>query len=334
MDLGRHKLRLGGAAAMVAIALAAAGCGSSGGSSPSSSGTKVAGGTATVALPAGVTNNWIFPFYSIANASVYNSQQFQWLMFRPLYMFGNNGTSTAINYSLSPANAPVYSNSGKTVTVPMKGWKWSNGESVDAKSLIFYLNMTEAEKANWYAYAPGLLPDNLVSYKASGPDTVTIQLNQAYSTLWFTYNQLAELTPMPTAWDITKAGAAPGSGGCINDSAADHWAKCVAVYNFLTAQSKSAASYATNPLWGVVDGPWKLSSFNTSGFVTFVPNPKYSGSPKPTLAAYKFVPFTADTAEYTALKTGQLDVGEIPSPDRPQRVGTSPVPPSNPLGSN
>ena len=87
----------------------------------------------------------------------------------------------------------------KTVTVTMKGWKWSDGEAVDARSLIFFLNMTEAEKANWYAYSNGLLPDNIASYKATSPDTVAFQLNRAYSSLWFTYNQLAELSPMPLA---------------------------------------------------------------------------------------------------------------------------------------
>ena len=91
----------------------------------------------------------------------------------------------------------MYSNGGKTVVVNMKGWKWSNGESVDANSLIFFLNMAEAEKANWYGYSKGLLPDNLVSYKATGTNQVTFQLNRAYSTIWFTYNQLGELKPMP-----------------------------------------------------------------------------------------------------------------------------------------
>ncbi|HEU5419442.1 MAG TPA: hypothetical protein VFV41_17260, partial [Streptosporangiaceae bacterium] len=111
-----------------------------------------------------MTYNWIFPFYAITNASVYNSEQFQWLMYRPLYMFGNNtNNNVAINYPLSPANKPAYSNGGKTVTVTMKGWKWSNGEPVDAKSLVFYMNMVEAEKANWYATTPGLLPDNVTS---------------------------------------------------------------------------------------------------------------------------------------------------------------------------
>jgi len=335
MNLWRRKLRLAAIGTAAAIAMVAAGC-SSGSSSSSSSagGTPVSGGTAKVALPAGVTYNWIFPFYAITNASVYNSEQFQWLMYRPLYMFGNNTTtSVSVNYPLSPANPPVYSNGGKTVVINMKGWKWSNGETVDANSLVFFLNMTKAEKANWYAFSAGLLPDNVVSYKATGPNQVTIQLNKAYSSIWFTYNQLAELNPMPKAWDVTSLTGAPGSGGCITDSAADGWVKCKAVYTFLTAQLKQAATYATSPLWSVVDGPWKLSSFSTTGNVTMVPNKAYSGSPKPKLSAIKFVPFTADSAEYTALKTGQVDVGNIPAADLPQKPANSPVPATNPLGS-
>src|SRR6185437_12659957 len=315
MKLGRQRLRLAGVAAVAALALAAAGCGSSGGSnSNSGGGTAVKGGTATVALPPGVTLSWIFPFYAITNSSVYNSEQFQWLMYRPLYMFGNNtNNDVAINYPLSPAKAPVYSNGGKTVTVTMKGWKWSNGESVDANSLIFYMNMVEAEKANWYATTPGLLPDNVTSYKATGADSVQFNLNKAYSSIWYTYNQLAELTPMPEAWDVTSLSGAPGSGGCIKDTAGDKWAKCKAVWAFLTAQSKQSATYATSKLWQVVDGPFKLSSYSASGNVSMVPNKGYSGAPKASIATLKFLPYTDDSTEYTALKSGQVDVGYVPS---------------------
>jgi peptide/nickel transport system substrate-binding protein len=335
MNLLRRKLRLAAVAAVAAVALIAAGCSSSSPSSSGSPGTPVKGGTATIALAAGVTQDWIFPFYSIANSSVYNNNQFQWLMYRPLYMFGNNTeTSVTIDYPLSVADPPVYTNGGRTVVVNLKGWKWSNGETVDADSLIFFLNMAEAEKALWYAYVPGLLPDNIVSYKATGPDQVTIQLNQAYSSIWYTYNQLSELNPMPLSWDVTSLTGKPGSGGCTTDSAADHWAKCVAVYNFLTAQSKIASTYATSPLWSVVDGPWKLSTFSTDGNVTMVPNKAYSGSPKPTVSAIKFVPFTSDTAEYTALKTGQVDVGYVPTQDLAQRPTNSWLPSTNPLGSS
>ena len=332
MNLGRHKGSLAGVAVVVAAVLLAVGCSSS--STPASSGgTPVKGGTVTWALPPSTTNNWIFPFYAITNASVYNGEQFQWLMYRPLYMFGNNtNTNVGINYPLSPANAPVYSNGDKTVTITMKGWAWSNGEHVDANSVKFFLNMTMAEKANWYAYAPSLLPDNVTSATASG-NTLTLQLNKAYSSTWYTYNQLAELTPMPEAWDVTSAGATAGSGGCLTDSAADGWAKCKAVWAFMTAQSKIANTYATNPLWQVVDGPWKLSAFSSTGNATMVPNPKYSGSPKPQIAEFKYVPFTDDTAEYTALKTGQLDIGYIPPADLPQKTGSSAIPTTNPLGS-
>jgi peptide/nickel transport system substrate-binding protein len=334
MNLWRRRPRLAAIAAAAAVALIAAGCGSSATSPSSSSGAPVKGGTATVALPPSTTYDWIFPFYAITNASVYNDNQFQWMFYRPLYMFGaNNNSSVTVNYPLSPADPPVYTNGGKTVVINMKGWNWSDGETVDAQSVIFFLNMAEAEKANWDAYSPGLLPDNIVSYQATGPDQVTVQLNQGYSSLWYTYNQLSELTPMPLAWDVTSLGAKPGSGGCATDSAADGWAKCKAVYTFLTAQSKVSSTYATSPLWQVVDGPWKLSYFNTNGNVTIVPNAKYSGSPRPQLSAVKFVPFTDDSAEYTALRTGSLDIGYIPTQDLPQKPTNSPLPATNPLGS-
>ena len=230
MKFWRRKLRLAAVAVTAAVALTAAACSSSSSPSGSTSGTPVKGGTATVALPPSVTYSWIFPFYSITNAGVYNDNQFQYLMYRQLYMFGNNtNTSVSVNYPLSPASQPVFTNGGKTVVINMKGWKWSDGETVNAQSLIFFLNMAEAEKANWDAYVPGLLPDNIVSYKATGPNQVTMQLTKPYSSIWYTYNQLAELTPMPLAWDVTSLGAKAGSGGCTTDSAADGWAKCKAV---------------------------------------------------------------------------------------------------------
>ena len=60
---------------------------------------------------------------------------------------------------------------------------------------------------------------------------------------------------------------------------------------------------------------------------------KYSGSPKPKLSAIKFVPFTADSAVYTALKTGQVDIGRIPAEDLPQKPAGASVPATNPVGS-
>jgi peptide/nickel transport system substrate-binding protein len=339
------RVAVAGAAALLAVGIAACSSGSSSPTgSPSSSSTAtasstaaaVSGGIAKVALPPGVTLNWIWPFMPLTNANEYNAEGFEMLMYRPLYMFGNNGPSVAVNYPLSLANAPTYSADGKTVTISMKGWKWSNGETVDASDVIFWLNMMAAEPDNYYGFVPGLLPDNLASYSATDANTVVLHLKSAVSSIWFTYNQLAEITPMPAAWDVSSAGAAAGSGGCATDTAADKWAKCTAVFNYMTTQAKNAKTYATNPLWGVVDGPWKLSSFSTaaSGPVTsFVPNTTYSGSPKPQLAGFTYYAYTDDTTEYTALKTGQIDIGGIPPADLAAVSGSQILPSTNPLGS-
>lgn len=316
-------------------ALAAVGCSTSAtnpGGSKSPAGAKQQGGTVSFAFTSGEQPDYIFPFVSIANISVYTSQQFQYLLYRPLYFFGaNDTTSVTANYALSPANAPVYH--GNTVTIGFKGWKWSDGETVDAKDLVFWLNMMEAEKANFYGYVPGLMPDNLVTYSATGPETVSITTKQAYSSLWFTYNQLGMLTPMPMAWDVTSLGAAPGSGGCATDSAADKWANCVKVYNFLTAQAKISTTYATSPLWSVVDGPWKLKSYSADGNDALVPNPAYSGSPKPSISELDYKTYTDDSAEFTALKTQQVDIAQVPDPDLVSPPAGSLIPSVNPLAA-
>jgi peptide/nickel transport system substrate-binding protein len=323
----RRRGLLGLTGAVIAAALVISACSSSSSPAPSS-GATVKGGVATYGFVSGQSPTYIWPFIPIADESVPNGQNFQYMLYRPLYMFGNNGTSVQVNYPLSPANAPVYSDGGKTVTVQLKGWKWSDGEAVDAQDVAFWLNMMKAEKANYAGYTPGTLPDNLASISVTGPDTIVLHLTKTYASTWFTYNQLAEITPMPLAWDVTSAGAKPGSGGC-HTSIAD----CAKVWSFLSAQAKDTSAYGTSALWGVVDGPWKLTAFNASGPDVFVPNKAYSGSPKPTLSQLKYLDYTSDTAMYTALKTGSLDVGQIPPADLPEKPLNQALPSSNPLGS-
>jgi peptide/nickel transport system substrate-binding protein len=111
------------------------------------------------------------------------------------------------------------------------------------------------------------------------------------------------------------------------------------VYSYLNGQSKDMSTYVTSPIWGIVDGPWRLSAFNADGHVTFVPNKSYSGPVKPRLAAFEEVPFTSDAAEYNVLQAGLsssgIDVGYLPTVDAPARpAGSSPFAPgANPLAA-
>jgi peptide/nickel transport system substrate-binding protein len=312
----RLSFRVG--AALAVLALATTACSSSG---PGGGGTGPgkASGIATWALPPNTVPNWIWPLTPIGNFSVVNAGNFQQLMYRPLYWFGDSSGGPGLSVQRSLAELPVYSDGGRTVTVKLKPYSWSNGERVTAANVLFWINMEKAEKANYAGYVPGQFPDNVVSAAATADDTVVLKLDRAYSEQWFTYNELGQITPMPMAWDVT----APGSpGGCSGSMA-----KCPAVYTFLSKQAKDLSTYATNPIWQVVDGPWRLDSFKTDGHVSFVPNEKWSGSPKPALKKVVLAPFTTDAAEFNVLRAGQtLDVGYLPTSDvtRAKPAGSPP----------
>lgn len=289
-------------------------------------------------LPA-TTPNFILPYYPGSLCSVANIDQFQWLMYRPLYWFGN-GATPAVNPKLSLAGSPQYS--GDTVTVTLKNYKWSNGEPVTGQDVVFFMNIYKAEPTGFCGYVPGYMPDNVTDVTAKG-QTVTFTLTKSYNKVWFLSNELSQITPMPEAWDVSSTGGAPGSGGCFNAAYGTSAARtaCSAVYTYLSDQAgynpnnpqaanNSLSTYATNPLWQVVDGPWKLSQFNASGNVTFVPNPSYSGPVKPTLKKFIEVPYTTDDAEFNALAAGgQLSVGYLPTQDV-----TSPAPSTSKAGPN
>ena len=331
---GKFKGGLGAAAlvAVLATGVIAAGCSS--GSSGTAANTSSSQTTASWAEQPQTPPNYIFPFMSLAFFSVSNSEQFQYLMYRPLYWFGE-GTTPNLNTSLSLAQTPTYSADTKTVTINLKPYKWSNGETVTSQNVMFWMNMLHAQKANWAGYAPGAMPDDIQSITANSPTELTMQLTAPVNSYWFTYNELSQLTPMPNAWDVTSAGGAPNSGGCAAAPYGTADAACTAVYTYLSKQAgydpanpkaanNSLSTYATNPLWQVVDGPWKLTHFDASGNVTMTVNKSYSGPVKPTLTTFQLVPFTSDTAEYNALVGGRVDVGYLPTADVTQAT-TNPL---------
>jgi peptide/nickel transport system substrate-binding protein len=331
----------GGGVCLVAVAAAAVtltACGSS--STPSSSpntasatsnygptgpvpaaGTKIQGGTAYFQEGPAAPPTYIFPFISPQVCSTMNYGQFTYMMYRPLYWFGNNN-SPSVDYNYSIGNAPTWTNGDKTVTVTLKNWKWSNGETVTSRDVAFWMNMlkTEAPKGLWCDYTPGYFPDNVASIAYPNASTIVFHLKTALNPTWFLYNELSQITPMPMAWDRTSASGPTPTASTPNlpDSTPAGVAK---VYDYLNTQATNVASYANSPLWSVVDGPWKLQSFTTTGEVTFVPNPDYSGSPKPTLSKFVEVPFTSDAAILNEIKSGgpgALSMAELPDEYLPQ----------------
>jgi len=180
-------------------------CSSNGGSSSSkasvSTAGRVAGGTVSFAQGPQSAPNYIFPLVPPQFFSVANVTQFQALMYRPLYWFGN-GNKPAINDDYSIGEPPTFSADGMTVTIKVKPWKWSDGETLSSRNVLFFLNLLKEEKTNSGAYVPGLFPDNVTSYSAPDDRTVVIQFDKRYNPDWLLYNELSQITPLP--WHGTR----------------------------------------------------------------------------------------------------------------------------------
>ncbi len=316
------------AACAVAGALVLAGCSKSSsgqsvggttgafGSVPTASG-KAHAGTLTWAESPGSAPTWIFPVTPGANFSTTTINTFQYLMWRPLYWF-SNGVSPTMVPSMSLAYPPAYSNGDKTVTVRLKtSYRWSDGQPLTSKDALFYIDVVRAavkeSGANWGSYTPKIgIPDQVVSASAPNATTLVLQLNKPVNPLWFTDDVLYNVLPIPVhAW--AKASAT----GPVLDFTNPANAK--KIYDFLAKASGSTGSYATNPLWQVVDGPYRLTQFNnTTGGYTMAPNPRYGGPHSAIVPTLQAIPYTSDTAEFNAVLSHSIDLGYMPLTDVPQ----------------
>jgi peptide/nickel transport system substrate-binding protein len=310
----RGKVRLLVIASVV-CSLALAACSSS--SSPSSTGgsNRVQGGTATLSLTQtdGIFN-YIFPLLNFDNDTFANITYSQYLMWRPLYWFGKPG-GVGLNETESLADAPTVTASGgkTTATIQLKPYKWSDGTPVTSRDVEFWINLLKADKSQFWGYEPGEFPDNLTSFKTLSTTKFQLVFDHTYSSEWL-YNQLALIIPLPQqAWDKTSATGSVGNNDMTTSGA-------LAVDNFLLAQNKATSTYATNPLWQVVDGPWKLSQYApATGDATYVRNLKFSGPATGSLHAIKIDSYSSDAAEFDQLlSAGGIDFGYVPFNDAAQ----------------
>jgi peptide/nickel transport system substrate-binding protein len=267
------------------------------------------GGTITFAQQTGSTPTDIFPIIPDADASVFTANEFIDQMWLPLYN-GPVGATQKLSPQLSLASLPVFTDGNKTVTIHMdQGYRWSNGQPVDANDVLFYIALVKQavkiSPANWSDYTPGLLPDSLASISAPSKYTVVMHLKKAFNPGYFLNDQLNELWPIPSeAWNV----ASPG-GPHLN------WqvpANAKKIYDYFSKAGAELSSFGTNPLWKIADGPFEISSFNTtnSSYVLNA-NPDFGGTPKPSIAHWSVETFTGITPELNALKTGTIDIGGV-----------------------
>jgi peptide/nickel transport system substrate-binding protein len=303
----------------VAIAMLLAACAST--HSTKAAATRIRGGTATMAIGPGNDFTWIFPLLSFDEATGANEEYSEFLMWRPLYWFGAPTTgpsSVGLDETYSIALPPKISHptSSTTVaTITLKHWLWSNGTPVTSRDVEFWYDLLKLGGGTniWWDYVTGQFPDNVTSFKIISPTAFAITFDHNYAEPWI-YNQLGQLVPIPQkSWDRESATGPVGNYDLTSSGARK-------VLGFLLKENKDLATYATNPLWKVVDGPFTLTQYTAStGDATYVRNKDYSGPFTGSIHAVRMLSFSSDDAEYdTLLSAGGLSYGYVPFNDAAQ----------------
>jgi peptide/nickel transport system substrate-binding protein len=272
------------------------------------------GGTITVGQLAKQTPNDIFPLVDSLSCTTptLNFIQNQYI---PLYA-GPDGSTPAINESLSAAEPARYTHGDRVVEITLKpGLRWSDGKPLRIQDVVFYLDLLKAglkqTSGDWCQYSPGEFPENVASWTTQGSRTLILHLTHPVNPRWFTSDQLqdvgAGIYPLPSQdWDVD----APG-GEHLTDWATNP-ADALKIYTYLHAQGRKVADFASRPLWKVVDGPFVLKTFDaSSGSYVLVPNPSYGLEPKASASAIDVTTYADPAAMLAALKAGTLEVAPL-----------------------
>ncbi|MFI6761133.1 peptide ABC transporter substrate-binding protein [Micromonospora sp. NPDC050417] len=291
-------------ASAIVIGLGLTACTGGAGSTKNGAGGSQGRDTVTVAFR---TPNWILPIsapgFTQGENAIFGAAQY-----RHLYEYRLDGTA---KYNIDPersmAQPPEISDGGRTMTITLKENTWSDGKPVTTRDIKFWYDLVTANKDKWASYRAGGFPDNIAAFTVKDAKTFSLTTTQVYNTAWFVGNQLNRIVPMPQhVWDKDSATAQPADLSSTPAGAQK-------VFAFLTEAAKDPKTYATNELWKVNSGAWKLDRYVPNGEVVLTAQPNYSGSDKPKLSKVVLRPFTSDDAEFNVLRAGEIDYGYVPA---------------------
>ncbi len=301
-------------AAVASTALAVTACGSPSAAKISSnaaavSGHEIRGGVVDEAEDPGASPNAIFPVQPATDSNGYNGNLMDALW--PLLQYVGVGPDAAKE---SMYSSLTYSDNDTTLKIVLKPWRWSDGAPVTSRDFTFFFNLVKAAGTNWWGYVNNSeFPYNVSSVQTPNSSTIVLHLTRPYNPYFFTEQELTDVQLLPQqAWDKTSANGPVGNYDETTSGAK-------AVLAFLQKEGADMATFATSPLWKVVDGPWSLKSFNSNGYYSLVPNTNYSGPVKPVISEFVNTPFTTDIAELNQLRVGNtLTIGYLPNNDLAQ----------------
>lgn len=274
--------------AVVSLAMVAAGCGSA--AKTTASGPSHTRATVVMAMEPLVAPNWFFPVFSSTAYTVTNLQATA-LMYKPLLDITK---TDAINYAHSLVKPISVNKTDTQFTLTMNPkYRWSNGQPITARDVVFDWDIIKAASqsgAVWGYGGAGIggVPKDWQSVTAPNSHTVIITTTKPVNPVWFIHNGIGQLEPVPaSAWDKYPTN--------INRE-----------LRFI----QSVANSPNNPVYRIVDGPYRFENYQPNNFWEWVPNPHYDGK-RSSIGHFMLKYETSTAAEFTQLKSGAVNVGYL-----------------------
>ncbi|UCR90278.1 peptide ABC transporter substrate-binding protein [Mycetocola spongiae] len=291
------------AAALTAAALVLTGCGSADNAGGNGGESK---DSVSYALPAGTGPNWLLPMSPPDKMATHN-KALKSTMWVPLFEF--DGTSGVMEWDkkASATESYKFSEDGQSVQITLADLDWSDGTPVTSRDVEFWYNLARYNNTKIGGYSAGNMPDNITAFEINDEKNFTLTFDKVYNQDFLLANQLTLIYPMPQhVWDKTSADEK------IGDYDRDE-AGAQKVLDYLFSEAEDMSTYASNPLWKTVSGPYTVAKWSDAGQVELAANEKYTGTDKPSIKNVTFMPFTSADAEMNVVRAGDVDYGYITS---------------------
>src|SRR5579875_474549 len=284
--ISTRPLRVVSASIALGALLAVAGCGAAG-----PTGAAPAPSTLTIALGPQSPLDWWPPLVPTINCGTVGGGGVSGPdMYLPLLWISSKDT---IDYGDSIAKNIVVSNHDQTYTIHLNPkWRWSNGQPVTAQNVLFDWKLIDASSQPTsvlpYCFASeGGVPGQWKSVSAEGPYTLVVTTTSPVNPTWFELNGLAQLVPVPAAWDRYR-----------NMTRELEWIKQI-------------SNEPLKPIYKIVDGPYDIARYVPDQYWLYEANPHFDGSPKPSIPKISYQYEGASDTTFAQVLKGSVDIAPI-----------------------
>jgi peptide/nickel transport system substrate-binding protein len=188
-----------------------------------------------------------------------------------------------IDYSRSLVSAIATPDDGKTYSISLRPWHWSDGVPVTAADVAYTLKLVRQLGTTWPGLGAGGMPDIVSSLAITNPTHFIVTLKRQVNPNWFILNGLSTLVPVP----------------------AHIWSRYT--LDEIWQNQSSPAFFQT------VDGPLLIKKLVFGQYAEFVPNPAYDGE-KMHFSRFIMKFMDSEDSEMQAVESGDLDMANVPFP--------------------